>query len=65
MPTQEQLAPLLAAVDTACWALAVKQNTKKGQRCRADWKASLAELQTAWDRYQLAVSPLVAVVEDA
>ena len=54
-PTPEQLKPLINAVDVACWALAVKANTKKGFKCPVDVKSSLIDLQEAWGNFQLQV----------
>lgn len=50
-PTPEQLAPLLASIDVACWAWAVQKGTKNGQSCKVDWKSALDELQVAWSAY--------------
>lgn len=63
-PTPEQLKPLIDAVDVACWALAVKQNTKKGQRCKADVKGALADLQEAWGMFQLSTSDGELITEE-
>lgn len=63
-PTPEQLNPLLKAVDVACWCLAVKENTRKGQRCMVDVKGALKDLQIAWGEYQLATSDFVATLPD-
>lgn len=52
----KNIEPLLKAVDTACWCLAVKANTKKGHSCKVDWKSSLVDLQEAWGAFQLANS---------
>lgn len=56
MSEYKNIQPLLNAVDTACWCLAVKANTKKGQSCKVDWKSALVELQEAWGAFQLANS---------
>jgi len=63
-PTKEQLQPLLNAVDTAVWAWAVKENTKKGQSCRVNWKAAIQELSEAYHMYQLTMSDKVLVCSD-
>lgn len=52
-PTQEQLEPLLKALDVATWAWAVKINTKKGQSCKVDWKNAVDELCDAWQRFKM------------
>lgn len=61
-PTPDQLKPLIDAVDVACWALAVKANTRKGYRCNVDVKGSLQDLREAWGMYQLAINDNVAVI---
>lgn len=63
-PTPEQLENLIEAVDVACWTWAVKQNTKKGQKCVVDWKSALQDLNDAWHMYQLRQSDAVAVFGD-
>jgi len=64
-PTPEQLKPLLAAVDVACWAISVKEATKKGQRCRVDVKGALQDLREAWGMYCLATEDRIALESEA
>jgi hypothetical protein len=64
-PTPEELKPLLDAVDVVCWAWAVKTNTKKHEKCRADWKGAIVDLQEAFGAFQLQQSDAVAVLSDA
>ena len=64
-PTPEQLKPLLNAVDVACWAIAVKQHTRKGTKCRVDWKSSLVDLQEAWRMFQLVTDDKIAIISEA
>lgn len=57
LPTPEtdqpaHLTKLLNAVDTACWCLDVKKNTRKWEHCKVDWKNALIELQEAWQMYK-------------
>ena len=61
-PTSEQLQPLLNAVDTAVWCLAVKDQTRKGLRCKIDWKSALKELEDAWYKYQITTDDKVLVL---
>lgn len=63
-PTPEELLPLLQAVDTAVWAMSVKNHTKTGQRCKVDWKGALKDLILEWERYQIKMSDLVAVTSE-
>lgn len=63
-PTPEELKPLLDAVDVACWALAVKKHTRKGTRCKVDWKSALDDLCEAWGKFQMKQSDLVAVFSE-
>ena len=56
------LKDLLGKVDVACWAWAVKTNTKKGQRARVDWKSAIEELCEEWQKFQLKTSEAEAVL---
>lgn len=63
-PTPEQLLPLIQAIDTACWCLAVKEHTRKGTKCKVDWKFSLVELRQAWEKYQIQQDDSVLVLSE-
>lgn len=53
MKVADEYYDLLQAVDTACWCLSVRQNTKQRQRCKVDWESSLRDLQDAWQEFKL------------
>ena len=59
----KNIEPLLKAVDTACWALAVKSSTKRGQSCKVDWKGALVDLQDAWGLFQITNSGEIVISE--
>lgn len=61
-PTKEELLPLLQAVDTACWCLAVKEHTRKGTKCKVNWKESLSDLQKAWEDFQIKMDDRVLTI---
>jgi hypothetical protein len=61
--TLEEIIHLLNAVDVACWCLAVKENTKKGQRCRVDWKSALNDLRDAYEKFKIEQANKLEVCE--
>lgn len=63
-PTPEELKPLIQAIENAIWCLAVKEHTKKGHRCKVDWKQSLVELSEAYENFQIIVDDSIVTISD-
>ncbi len=63
-PTPEELKPLLMAIDTARWCMAVKEHTLKGVRCKVDYKNALKELWETWDQWQIKMDDKIAVLSN-
>lgn len=64
-PTDEELAPLLRAIDIAAWAWNVKKNTPKGRSCPVDWRGAFQDLSEAWHMFQLTTDDSVITEQEA
>ena len=55
MNSKEELENLIKVTDTAVWCWNIKKSTKKGSRCKVDWKSAFDDLSNAYWKYRDAV----------